>query len=203
MTELNRAQLQAWESSLQQATGALDYEGAGLARLRGRLRNTVSALRESVESVRRLVTALASARRQLAEEHDRLAGVTDQLPIPYLVTTQDGTILRLNPAASTALNVSARALVGRNLLVFFDDREAWFGLLTQITVSAIPVERAAKLRPRERLQESVMVYVSGARSGEVSVIQWFVTGNAPDTTAPRLRRCAPGLAAARPLASAS
>jgi len=198
MTELNRAQLLAWESSLQMASSALAYDGAGPARLRGRLRNTAAALRESVELVRRLVAALAGTRRQLSDEQERLSRIVEHLPIPYLLTTVDGTIVGINAAASAALNVSARALPGRNLLVFLDDRESWLHLLTQVTVSRVAAQRAGKLRPRERLQESVMAYLSATQSAGGPAVQWFVTGGAPEHTVQEVRRSTPTRGSTRP-----
>lgn len=191
MMELNRAQLQAWESSLQLAANALNDERAGFVRLRGRLRNTVSAFRESIESVRRISAALATTQRELANEKARLSAVTDHLPIPYLLTTLDGTILTLNAAASAALNVSARALVGRNVLVFLDDRERWMTLLTEVAMTQAAVRHQGNLRPRERLQESIVASLSLSSTLDHLAIQWFLTGGPADHTLPGGRKTTP------------
>jgi len=191
MTELNRAQLQAWETSLGMAATALDYDGAGPARLRGRLRNTMSALRESVETVRRLCETVVALRRELLAEEGRAAGIVDPLPIPYLVTSADGAILRVNQAAAAAVNVSARALVGRNILVFLDERETWMQVLAEVTVSGIGTRRAGKLRPRERLQAAVVANLSVCDAPEGPAVQWFLTEGLTEQAMQGGRRCTP------------
>lgn len=191
MAELNRAQLQAWESSLHQASSALEFEGAGPARLRGRLRNMMSALRESLETVRRLLGTVAAQRQQLAAEEKRFTGIMDHLPIPYLLTTADGTVLRINNAASRALNISCRAVVGRNLLVFLDDREGWMQALSQVIASGAVMRRAGRLRPRERLQTAVDANLSVADTPAGPAIQWFLTEGRPEHDVQGGRRCTP------------
>ena len=175
MTELNRAQLQAWECSLELASGALDEPSSGPGRLRGRLRSTVSALRESVESIRRLVDTLTAARREITAQKERLSAVIEHLPIPYLLTREDGTILDCNAAASTALNVSARALVGRNVLLFLDDRDGWRLCLAGVAAARVAAGRNGNLRPRERLQETITAHLSIAAMADSTSIQWFLT----------------------------
>lgn len=191
MTEMNRAQLQAWESSLEMAANALDFDGAGPARLRARLRNTTSALRESVETVRRLFEAVVTLRQELLLEERRGAAIVDNLPTPYLVTSTDGTILRVNKAAAAAVNVSARALVGRSLLVFLDDRETWMHVLADVTVSEAPTRRAGKLRPRERLQIDVTAHLSFCPAQYGPAVQWFLTQGLTEHTMQGSRTCTP------------
>ena len=191
MTELNRAQLQAWESAIGMASNALDHEGAGTARLRGRLRNTMSALRESVETARRLVEAVAGLRLDLHTEKERLAGVVDHLPTPYLLTSPGGTIQGINRAAATAVNVSSRALVGRNLLLFLDDRDGWMQVLAQVAASRLATRRAGKLRPRGRLQVPVVANLSVSDTPDGPAIQWFLTDPLPEHAMHGGRKCPP------------
>lgn len=201
MTELNRAQLQAWEASLQMASSALDDTRAGPARLRGRLRNTIASLRASVEAVLRLVEVIAGLRREVLAEQQRVAAVIEQLPIPYLLTAADGTILRVNHAATMAVNVSARWLVGRNLLVFFDDRDAWLQMLEEMTVSRVATRRAGRLRPRERLQTSIVANLSVADTCEGPAIQWFLSSPPHDTPRARVFTERPGATLSTPPSS--
>lgn len=188
MTELSRAQMQAWETSLQAASRALDEPSGGPARLRDRLRLTASALRESVESVRRLIATLAGLRGQLLADQERAALMLTRLPIPYLETTADGTILSANQAAGDALNLSVRGLTGRNLLLFLSEREEWMDVLTQTAASDTVSRRVAKLRPRERLQTSVLAHLCAVQGTHGPAILWFLTiPPTPAETLPRVR----------------
>lgn len=176
MPALNRAQLCAWESSLQMANDALDDPRGGTARFQARLRSTISALREAIEGLKRMESESEMALRQAREARMQLAHVTEHLPIPFLVTTDDGTVLAANRAAGVALNVSSRALLGRNLMVFFDDREAWLSIMTAMRASGVPACREGNIRPRERVQQRVLASLSAATSPDGPAIQWFLTG---------------------------
>lgn len=176
MAELNRAQLLAWESSLQMAAAALEDPRGGTARFQARLRGTMSALRETVESLKRMAAARELANRQATEARIRLEGVVEQMPIPYLLTTSDGTVLAANTAAGAALNLSPRVLVGRNLLIFFDEREAWLEALATTAASGQSMRRAGNVRPRERVQEQILATLSAVVTAEGPAIHWFLTG---------------------------
>jgi PAS domain S-box-containing protein len=174
VTELSRAQLQAWHSSCQLASTAIGDPRASPARLRGRLRNALGCLRESIEAARRLADLVSGLRRDITTERDRFSGLIAQLPLPYLVTSADGTIQQVNPAACAVLDVSARALIGRNLLIFLDDREGWRQLLAQTAASRVDNERPGRLRPRERLRVPVTATVSCVDTVNGPAIQWFL-----------------------------
>ena len=180
--------MQAWETSLQMASRALDEPSVGPARLRDRLRLTASALRESVESVRRLVATVAGLRGQLLADQERTAQMVARLPVPYLETTADGTILSANQAAGDALNLSVRGLAGRNLLLFLSEREEWMEFLTHTVASDTVARRVAKLRPRERLQTSVLAHLCAVQGTDGPAILWFLTiPPTPAETLPRAR----------------
>lgn len=167
--------MQAWETSLLTAAHALDDPGVGPARLRDRLRLASSALRESVESVRRLVATIAGLRGQLLADQARTAQMLSRLPIPYLETTSDGTILSANQAAGEALNLSVRGLSGRNLLLFLSERAEWMELITQTAASDTVARRVGKLRPRERVQTTVLAHLCAVQGTEGPVILWYLT----------------------------
>ena len=175
MAELNRAQLRAWESSLEMASDALDNPGGGAARFQTRLRSTMLALREAIEALKRVANDREVAQRDATEARMQLAQVTEQLPVPFLVTTIDGIVVTANRAAALALNVSARALVGRNLMMFFDDREAWLSIMAATRASGVPASREGNIRPRERVQERVLASISAATSLGGPALQWFLT----------------------------
>lgn len=179
MTELSRAQLQAWEGSLQLGDATLVDTRAGCARLRGRLRHALSCLREALESTRRLADLNVRTRAELRLEQDRLAALITRIPAAYLLTSEDGTIQQANPAACLALGVSARALVGRNVLIFLDDRDMWRQLLTQTLAPGGGVQRVARVRPRERLQVAMTVDLCRVDMADGPAVQWLLTNPPP------------------------
>lgn len=172
----NRAQLCAWESSLQMAHDALEDPRGGTARFQTRLRATMLGLREAIEALKRMGDEREVALRQATEARAQFAHVSEHLPIPFLMTTADGTVLAANQAAGVALNVSARALVGRNLLMFFEDRDEWMSTMATTRASGVPACREGNIRPRERLQQRVLASLSAATSPDGPAIQWFLTG---------------------------
>lgn len=183
MTELSRAQLCHWESTLQMAAGALDDPRGGTARFQARLRGTMIGLREAVEALKRMAEARELAQRQQADTRHHLESLLKHLPIPYLLTAVDGTILAANDAAGDALNVASRVLVGRNLLIFMDDRERLLQALADTAASGSSFQRVCNLRPRERVQQRVLATVSAVATGPGATLQWFLAGGAADVLA--------------------
>jgi PAS domain-containing protein len=199
MTELNRAQLCAWESSLQLACDALEDPRVGTARLQARLRGAMLGLREAVEALKRMAEARDLAQRRHAATWNHLECLVENLPVPYLLTTVVGEILAANPAAGVALNVASRVLVGRNLLVFLDDRESWLTALGEAAASGSPLRRVCSVRPRERVQQRVVASISAVALASGHAVQWFLTAE----TAGLLPQAGMGRASGRRHARAS
>jgi PAS domain S-box-containing protein len=175
ITELSNIQLLNWRSSIESAQQALDREHASVAALRGRLTEVTSSLEQCLGSAQRLAGMVVNLRRTVSAEHRRWTALIEHLPTPFVLTTRGGIIIALNRVAARALNVSARALVGRSLLLFLDDRESWMQLLTQAAAQSEGTTRSATLRPRERLVIPITVQLSSAETEEGSGFQWFWT----------------------------
>lgn len=128
MTQLNRIHLEAWESTLRAAIESESDPDASSGRLRTRLRSTSAALRDAIHALRRTAAGHETAQQAENVQTQRLAELLLHLPIAYLRTTTDAFILQANPAAAM-LNLSARALLGRNLLLFVDERVEWMRMI--------------------------------------------------------------------------
>lgn len=178
MPQSKRAQIRAWTSATEMAEQALTHACPGTARLRGRLESTAFSLHEAIHTVRRMEDELETVRAELRRLLQWTLDFIDRLPMPYVMTASNGRILEATTAAADALNLSRRGLIGRNLLLFLDDRLVWFDLLSSVIRSGQAVRRHAMLRPRERLARAVTVTVclSSERTiGDVALL-WFIAG---------------------------
>jgi PAS domain-containing protein len=175
MSVFNRAQRLAWESSVQAAAAALDDPRERTARLRVRLRSAAAGLHECLTALSRAAPRSPRLRRRASRSDARLIDLVQTLPIPYLLTRRDGTILGANDSAATALNVAERALVGRNLLVFLDDRPRWMALLAGMDGTG-PTVCVGNCKPRERVQIPVRATLSLDTGSNEARVQWILTG---------------------------
>lgn len=157
------------------AHNALDRKVASAARLHGRLAATANALREATELVRRLCEEGAIVRAQIAERQSELSEMLDDLSLACILTTVDGVILDANTAAGTLLNLSRRGLIGRSLLLFFDDRDKWRALAHKVNASAESTRGCGSLRPRERGRQPVTACIRPCRSSCKLTLRWLVT----------------------------
>jgi PAS domain S-box-containing protein len=175
ITELSHIQILNWQSSIEAAQRALDRENPSACALRGRLTEVMSQFESCLASAQRLANLVVDLRRTVSAEHGRWTALIEQLPTPYVLTTRGGAIIAVNRAGARALNVSARALVGRSLLLFLDDRESWLQVLAHAASRPEGTTRSGKVRPRERQAVPVTVRLSSSETGEGSGFQWFWT----------------------------
>jgi PAS domain S-box-containing protein len=92
-------------------------------------------------------------------------------PAPALITDRDGIILRANRAASQWLNLAARRLEGRQLLLYAEDRQAFRRLLERLPRGDACERVIVNLRPRERRAVETSLTVSAL--SEVDGDRWL------------------------------
>lgn len=98
----------------------------------------------------------------------------DIIPVACLLTDTAGLILNANHAAGVLLNVSAKHLRNRELLVFTEDRDAFGTLLGRLNREADCEARATlTFRPRERRPTPVEVIVRALSEEREDVWIWF------------------------------
>jgi PAS domain-containing protein len=103
------------------------------------------------------------------------------LPIGSITTTAAAEIVAVNPKAALLLNTSARYLVGKSLLLFFEDRDACLATLRELRQSGGAVWQSITLRPRERARKQTLAYAARLDTG---TMQWFLFPDAPYREAP-------------------
>jgi PAS domain S-box-containing protein len=101
----------------------------------------------------------------------------DLMPMACVVTDSHGEILNANVAAGHWLNVSAKRLRGRQLLLFIEDREALAALLRQVTSAEGQLRAVWMVRPRERKAIETAVVVAAASPKESGARLWFFTAH--------------------------
>ena len=107
----------------------------------------------------------------------------DMLPSACLLTDSAGSIRNANRAAGVLLNLSAKRLKDRELVVFSEDRAAFSELLYRLTRSGDDEVRATlTFRHRERRPAAMQVAVKPLTSHD-GLWLWFVTATSQAHTA--------------------
>ena len=99
----------------------------------------------------------------------------DVMPGACLLTDGTSAILTANRAAGTLLNVSAKHLKDRQLLLFSSDREKFNALLQELPLGGQGEHRAVlTIRPKERKALQMGVLVVPLSSGQPGLWLWFL-----------------------------
>ena len=98
----------------------------------------------------------------------------DIMPVACLLTDGLGSILNANRSAGVFLNVSAKHLKDRQLLMFFTDRDG-FNVLLQRLCPGTGEHRATLLvRPKERKTKETDILVVPLSNGQSGLWLWFL-----------------------------
>jgi PAS domain-containing protein len=124
--------------------------------------------------LRRTAAGHETAQQAADLQTQRLAEVIAHLPIAYLLTTPDAIIQQANPAAAAMLNLSARALLGRNLLLFVDERVEWMRMIGTVRADGSSLRHLAMIHPRERMAQRMEAIVTPS-AGPEPALHWMLT----------------------------
>jgi PAS domain S-box-containing protein len=146
------------------------------------LQQAIEELRVAIDQLNDISDGLAVARSEAAEAGRRYEEFVDAVPVAALLTDEDGVIGFANEAAADLLNLSARHLVGKPLLLFVADRDHFLRLAGLSGTGTEPLTGELTIRPRDRKARRVTVQVQhlpahGRRS-------WFFTPREIDATRP-------------------
>ena len=123
------------------------------------LGDALEELRVATEHLQIAADDLAVSRREATANADRYRELYEGLPMPCILTTEDGTIDEANTHASRLLNVATPYLTGKPLLLYLTQRDTYFRLVDQVGTEGLARARAL-LRPRDRRPVDVHVTVT-------------------------------------------
>lgn len=166
-----KGRLFAAEALLSAPPGAVNGKLA-----RKTLASTTDALRVSIE---RLELALAGHERIRAfatAAQDRYDLLLNALPIAAVATSHFGEIAGVNLEAGLLLNTAPRGLIGKSLLLFFDERDSWVATLREVQLqdAGVSVRRSAAVRPKERARKQMLARIVRL---DDETLQWFLLPN--------------------------
>jgi PAS domain-containing protein len=141
---------------------------------------------EALELCSNLLVELAGAeaeikklREALQHEREDADGLFERIPIASVATDAAGVITAANRRAASLLNFSARHLVGKPLLPFTQDRQAFLGLLRSLPRDGGTSQRSISIRPREHRTMTVDIAVVPRTTRNASEWLWFLTPEVP------------------------
>jgi PAS domain-containing protein len=116
------------------------------------------ALLGTTEQLHIAVDELEQTRKQLCAAHEHYAEFRQRMPLACLLTDACGSIGDANHAAAELLNVAARHLIGKAMLLFLPLRDRYFQAIDSAKTSGA-IWLPLQLKPRERKARPVMVAV--------------------------------------------
>ncbi len=126
------------------------------------LGDVLEELRVATEHLQLAADDLASARREATAGVENYRELYEGLPMPCLLTNEQGSVDEANGHASKLLNVASAYLNGKPLLLYLPQRDLYFRLLDEVNNVGIARARTM-LRPRDRKPLEVNVSVTALK----------------------------------------
>jgi PAS domain-containing protein len=123
------------------------------------LQHALEELRVAIDQLNEMSDSMAAARIDGQQLERRYAEFLDAVPVPCILSDDQGIIAFANDAASGLLNLSARHLVGKPLLLFVADRDYFLRLAHESGADAEPRGGDLTIRPRDRKSRRVTARV--------------------------------------------
>ncbi len=123
------------------------------------LQSALEELRVAIDHLHEISDGLAATRGETQALGGRYDELLDAMPVACLFTDDEGIVRSANDAAARLLNISARHLAGKPLLLFVADREYFTSLLKSSGLEPNPVTTHLTVRPRDRKSRVVSVHV--------------------------------------------
>ena len=145
------------------------------------LTDSLEELQVANDQLQEQVTELAQAKAEAAAAQHRFSELLQVLPCASIWTNRAGEITDANPAAASLLNVTRQHLIGRALILFMADRDAFQDAMSALSAGAAStVDIPAEIRPRERRLRAVTI--CGRRLHDADHLCWFLLEGAhPDS----------------------
>jgi len=161
--------------ALQKRVAPSDGDGTAPKLVARMLRELEHALEEVTVAQEQLVEGrhrMEELQRQLTSQYEKYWQLFDEMPLSYLVTKADSTIVEANRAASDLFNISQRFLIGKTLSVFVsEDSSRILSAIRAIVQPGDRLELDFRVRPRERAVRSVHAVING----DAGSLRWLIT----------------------------
>ena len=122
------------------------------------LNEALEELRVAAEHLQLAADDLALARRDAGASAENYRELFDVLPVPCVLTNDQGVVEEANGHASKLLNVATAYLAGKPLLLYVPQRDLYFRLFDQVKADGTTHARVM-VRPRDRKPFEVHVTV--------------------------------------------
>jgi PAS domain-containing protein len=137
------------------------------------LTDSLEELQVANDQLQEQVAELAQAKTEAAAAQHRFSELLQVLPCASIWTNRAGEITDANPAAASLLNVTRQHLIGRALVLFMADRDAFQDGISELSTGAVwTVDTPGEIRPRERRLRAVTV--CGRRLDDGDHLCWFL-----------------------------
>lgn len=171
--------------AFEQRVQSIYQQGAVRAQSDGLLSQAFEELAHALDVLQAAEQALHRQREQELNaqaahelECQRYKDLFEHAPAGYLVTSIDGAIRQANAAALALLEASARAIVGRSLMIFVPEgqRRAFREQITQVLQAAAPQECVLRMCSWEGAPFAARLTVSVLRgpSGQPLALYWLL-----------------------------
>ena len=142
------------------------------------LQYALEQLRSAEDILRDQRQELEAVRDACEQERQHTIDAFNGVPVAYLITRCDGTIRRVNQAATLFLNQPEKFLLGKSLGLFIPEgeRRAFRAELPELEKLAQPEERVMRLQPQGSRPLDVCMTVGAGRdrAGRVVALHWLL-----------------------------
>ena len=152
------------------------------------LRNVERALKDRPEPVAQISSLVGEllvelrraedACRDLEERLEALSvrhhDLLDHVPVPCLLTDEEGLVTNGNREALLLLRASERHMLGRPVALWFKERRLADGFLRELRTDRRPINRQLEITPRDRRSSTATVIVQQVDGVEPPLWRWFL-----------------------------
>jgi PAS domain-containing protein len=126
------------------------------------LGEALEEVRVAAEHLQVAADDLAVARHEATVHANRYRELYEELPVPCLLTNDEGRVEDANRLASRLLNVGKKYLSGKPLFLYIPQREGFFRIIEQVRESG-SATACLSLQPRDRRPVPARVMVTALR----------------------------------------
>jgi PAS domain-containing protein len=137
-----------------------------------------SLVGELLVELRRAETACRDLEERLEALSVRHHDLLDRVPVPCLLTDEQGLVTNVNREALLLLRASERHMLGRPVALWFKERRLADGFIRELRSDRRPINRQLEITPRDRRSSTATVIVQQVDGVEPALWRWFLLRDA-------------------------